>query len=270
MKKREKFFIKLGEIISKTTFLTLFENVIKSTFYGIKGHEYSYFSDRNGEHELMEYILSAFKKTNLVIFDGGCNRGDFTRDLINFINKLKLENFEIHLFDIDENMIKKCNSRFRNFKNIKINFFGLSDTNRNEEAIFYPDDPTRNSLEGTALEIGWDYFKSQVKLINGDYYCKKNKLKKIDFLKLDLEGFDLEALKGFSEMFKEKRINFVQFEYTFRALDRRILLRDFFEFFSNFDYEMGFIRKSGIKPIEKFDSRMNDWTLGPNFYAKPK
>ena len=71
-------------------------------------------------------------------------------------------------------------------------------------------------------------------------------------------------------MFEEKRINFVQFEYTFRALDRRILLRDFFEFFSDFDYEMGFIRKSGIKPIEKFDSRMNDWTLGPNFYAKPK
>ena len=270
MKRKEKLFIKLGELISKKSFLNPLKTIIKSTYYGINGHEYSYFSDRNGEHELMEYILSNLKETNLIIFDGGCNRGDFTEDLLEFINKLKIENFEIHLFDIDEEMIKKCESRFKKFKNIKINFFGLSDTNRDEEAIFYPDDPTRNSLKGTALEIGWDYFKKKVKLISGDFYCKKNKLKKIDFLKLDLEGFDFEALKGFSDMFIEKRINFVQFEYTFRALDRRILLRDLFEFFSHFDYEMGFVRKSGIQPIKKFDSRMNDWTLGPNFYAKPK
>ncbi len=270
MKKKEKLFIKLGEVIGKKSFLAPLRNVFKAIFHGINGHEYSYFSDRNGEHELMEHILLNLKSSNLVIFDGGCNRGDFTQDLINFIKKSKLNNFEMHLFDIDEVMIKICKSRFRELENIKINFFGLSDSNRNEEAIFYPDDPTRNSLKGTPLEIGWDYFKNQVNLINGDDYCKKNNLDKIDFLKLDLEGFDLEALKGFSDMFSQKKINFVQFEYTFRALDRRILLRDFYEFFSGFDYEMGFIRKSGILPINKFDARMNDWTLGPNFYAKLK
>ena len=66
---------------------------------------------------------------------------------------------------------------------------------------------------------------------------------------MDLEGFDLEALKGFSNSFKEKKIKFVQFEYTFRALDRRILLRDFYDFFSEYEYEMGFIRKNGIEAI---------------------
>ena len=270
MKKKEKLFIKIGEIIGRYIIFTPLKKVIKSTYYGITGHEYSYFSDRNGELELMEFIVSKSKNNNLIIIDGGCNRGDFTNDLIKFINKFEKNNYEIHLFDIDKEMIKKCSTRFEKLKNIKINYLGLSDTNKEEEAIIYPDDPTRNSLNGTPLEIGWDYFKEKVKLINGDSYCERNKLINIDFLKLDLEGFDFDALKGFSCLFNQKKINFVQFEYTFRALDRRILLRDFFDFFSGYDYEMGFIRKNGIKPIKKFDSRMNDWTLGPNFYAKPK
>ena len=143
---------------------------------------------------------------------------------INCLNLSKIRNFEIHLFDIDKEMTKKCTFRFEKFKNIKVNFLGLSDKNKDEEAIFYPDDPTRNSLKGTPIEIGWKYFKENVKLINGDSYCKDNNLNKIDFLKLDLEGFDFEALKGFSRFFEEKKIKFVQFEYTFRALERRILL----------------------------------------------
>ena len=35
------------------------------------------------------------------------------------------------------------------------------------------------------------------------------------------------------------------------------------------NYEIGFIRKDGLKPIIKFYPQFNDWTLGPNFYAKP-
>ncbi len=270
MKKREKLFIKIGEIIGRNVILTPLKNIIKSTFIGITGHEYSYFSDRNGELQLMEDILFNAKNNNLIIFDGGCNRGDFTNDLVKFINKFEINNYQIHLFDIDKEMIKRCASRFRKLENIKINHLGLSDKNKESEAIFYPDDPTRNSLKGTPLEIGWEYFEEKVKLINGDYYCESNNLTKIDFLKLDLEGFDMEALSGLSGLFNQKKINFVQFEYTFRALDRRILLRDFYDFFSKYDYEMGFIRKNGTIPIKKFDSRMNDWTLGPNFYAKPK
>ena len=68
---------------------------------------------------------------------------------------------------------------------------------------------------------------------------------------------------------KDQRIEFIQFEHTHRALDRRILLRDFYEFFKNNGYEIGFIRKDGLKPITKFYPQFNDWTLGPNFYAKP-
>ena len=167
-------------------------------------------------------------------------------------------------------MIEKCKKKFINNSSIIINNLGIAEEPGEFEARIYPEDRTRNSLIETPIEIGWDYFLEKVKLTTGDEYCKSMNIKRIDFLKLDLEGYDFDALKGFKNLFSKKAIKFLQFEYTFRALDRRILLRDIFEFFEAKDYEMGFIRKNGLFPIKKFNTRFNDWNLGPNFYAKPK
>ena len=43
--------------------------------------------------------------------------------------------------------------------------------------------------------------KIDVSQITLDYYCKKNKIKKIDILKSDTQGCDLNVLKGAKKFF---------------------------------------------------------------------
>jgi hypothetical protein len=45
-----------------------------------------------------------------------------------------------------------------------------------------------------------------------DAFSKKNKIERIDFLKIDTEGGDLDVLKGAENMLKSQKIDFVQVE----------------------------------------------------------
>lgn len=55
-----------------------------------------------------------------------------------------------------------------------------------------------------------------VDLISIDSFCKTNNISKIDFLKTDTEGYELEVLKGASEMMDKNKIQFVYTEVFFK------------------------------------------------------
>ncbi len=270
MKDSEMLIIKIGKFLGskKNIIFEYCVKIIQALNHGIKGYEFSYYSDRNGENELIENVISSTDYDNLTIFDCGCNQGDYTDYLLKELNKKQID-YKIYLFDIDNSMIEICKKKFEGDTSIFLNNLGLAEKAGFCEARIYPDDRTRNSLIETPIEIGWNFHLEKVKLITGDEFCNLNNINRIDLLKLDLEGYDFDALKGFKNLLSNKVIKFLQFEYTFRALDRRILLKDIFEFFQSLEYEIGFIRKDGLFSIKTFEPRYNDWTLGPNFYARP-
>jgi FkbM family methyltransferase len=53
-----------------------------------------------------------------------------------------------------------------------------------------------------------------VKCTTVDLFCAERKIEKIDVLKIDAEGFDLEVLKGADAMLKRRAISFVYFEFN--------------------------------------------------------
>ena len=53
-----------------------------------------------------------------------------------------------------------------------------------------------------------------VKCSTVDLFCAERNVKKIDVLKIDTEGFDLEVLKGAAAMLKRGAISFVYFEFN--------------------------------------------------------
>jgi FkbM family methyltransferase len=53
-----------------------------------------------------------------------------------------------------------------------------------------------------------------VKCTTVDLFCAERNIKKIDVLKIDTEGFDLEVLKGAAAMLKRGAISFVYFEFN--------------------------------------------------------
>ena len=76
----------------------------------------------------------------------------------------------------------------------------------------------------------------KVKIGTLSNYCSENHISNIDFIKIDVEGHELEVIKGGRELFENQRVNMIQFEYGGTYLDSRTFLRDVFEFFSDLNY----------------------------------
>ena len=63
-------------------------------------------------------------------------------------------------------------------------------------------------------------FGEKVRCITGvqcttlDAYCAQSKIKRIDVLKIDTEGFDFKVLQGSSVMLQKHAIKFVYFEFN--------------------------------------------------------
>jgi hypothetical protein len=61
-----------------------------------------------------------------------------------------------------------------------------------------------------------------------DHYCATRGIAEIDFLKLDVQGFEPECLRGANTMLAERRIRVIQAELTcHRAYERRAGFADY-------------------------------------------
>ena len=60
-------------------------------------------------------------------------------------------------------------------------------------------------------------------------------------------------------MLAEGRIKTIQFEYGGCNIDARVFLKDLFDFFSHFSYEFHKIQPQALRPVERYDQRLEDF-----------
>lgn len=224
---------------------------------------YNYFSydyNINGEKDLLEKLSGAGVKT---VFDVGCHTGSWTQTA-----SLALREAEFHCFEIAEDSFKKANESLGSHKNIKLNHAAISDI---DGEVCFRDYGSQSQLNTTLLESSWTEpgttgVISRIRAIKGDTYCKEHGIDFIDFLKVDCEGADHKALSGFVSMLKTHSIRLIQFEYGYTNGDAKFLMKDFYQFFSQFDYILAPLRPRKMAFAEwRYD--FNDFKSGPNWIA---
>jgi len=151
-------------------------------------------------------------RNRAVIFDVGANDGQSIKRFSSIF-----PNSTIHSFE----PIKECYEKILNIynkKNIIINNFALGD--KDCERVFYIN---KNSYTSSFLKINEKYsdlvnsdkinksVKKKIKTL--DEYVNLYKIKKIDILKIDTQGYELNILKGAKKTLKNK-IKFVELELT--------------------------------------------------------
>jgi FkbM family methyltransferase len=147
------------------------------------------------------------KNNKLNILDIGCYIGNFSKVLNSELKSLKCKKF-FYLIDPNFNVVKNLNYLKFNFK-----FFNLAIDNSNKKNFFYlnnffessgsslkkitMDDTLWNiSRKILTLNLFKNYSRLKVKCQSLDNFVKKNKIKKIDVLKFDTEGNELNILQG--------------------------------------------------------------------------
>jgi FkbM family methyltransferase len=132
-----------------------------------------------------EYLFYMKIKDKIdIIFDVGC-RSD--SDYINFSG-------DVHYFDPVNEYIEKLKNIPNTNRSAHFNNFGLG--NDNTELYYYPRYQSFYDRINSC-NISDDINKVLLKIKKGRDYIIENNINKIDFLKIDTEGFEFHVLQGF-------------------------------------------------------------------------
>ncbi len=158
-------------------------------------------------------FLKSYFKNDIIFFDIGSNFGS-EFDLIKKNLNIK------KAFLIEPS--KKCAEFLKNKysdKNVKI--INCAVSNRKETKLFYEYNILSQSSfyklkkKHVLFKIKNSYKIQTLKL---DSFFKKQKLKKIDLIKIDTQDHDLEVLKSAKNLLKDKKIGLIKVEVTFNSI----------------------------------------------------
>lgn len=208
-------------------------------------------------------ILKKLAKINLkTVIDGGANIGNYSKWVHKFSPQAKIYAFE----PVVETYEKMCKNVATNAQVVPLNQ-GLFQEKMTKKINLYTQDKHASlyEIEGVNQKpLG----TIEIKLIKGDEFAKENEIEEIDFLKLDLEGADFDALLGFEEMIQKGKVRIIQFEYGYINITSKNLLLDFYTFFLKHGYIIGKVFPKVVE-FRAYEFKYEDF-LGTNYIAVKK
>ncbi|HEX7190042.1 MAG TPA: FkbM family methyltransferase [Thermoanaerobaculia bacterium] len=176
-----------------------------------------------------------------VIFDVGANRGETIERFRNVFARP-----DIHAFEPGRDTFAELQRRCAGVPDLHLNNFALGA--RSESRTFLHSEPdTMSSFLEPSVDA-WGQIKDRypVEVITIDDYCTARGIERIDVLKSDTQGFDLDVLAGAERMIAKRAIQLIFMEITFSDMykglprfdeiwaflaDRRFALVSFYDFY---------------------------------------
>jgi FkbM family methyltransferase len=160
-----------------------------------------------------------------IIFDVGANEGQWIAEVL-----LIRPEAEIHAFEPQK---KLATSVAMKYPKVKMNNMGMGDSAGVLDLFDYANhvgSQHASLLKGVIDEIHGGSMRSQsVNVGTIDGYCAQHGIEHIDFLKIDVEGFELKVLQGAAKMICDNRIDAIQFEFNEMNIVGKTFMRDFFK-----------------------------------------
>lgn len=198
------------------------------------GHN-TYFS---GEKYVIETVIAdALNRGPEIIFDVGANIGEYARSLQTNFLKARIFCFEPGP-ETFQKLIANTDSQNIHYYNVAVGssngtltLFKSSDDSEGAMMTAYKD--TISDIFTFAGEISESVVCDMICL---DDFCSVANISMIDFLKIDVEGHELEVLKGAARMISEDRINILQFEFNEFNIISRSFMYDYYKLLPQFQF----------------------------------
>ena len=205
--------------------IKLLKKIIKK-FANLLGFEVSKFYPEL-KQKTFDEIYKEILDNNITVIDVGANRGQS-------IDRFKkvFDSYNIHSFEPIDFEFKNLVNKYNNKNNIYLNNSALGE--KKEKKIFNINHYTGSSsflkvtnntdwlkLRSREHGIRQEEFlkkKEEVQVDTLDNYSQKNNISKIDILKIDTQGYELNVLKGAKKLIDERKISFIELELIFSDL----------------------------------------------------
>lgn len=188
-----------------------------------------------GEREAMAFVASRLTDVPVpLLFDVGANIGDYSEAaLVAFAGRCRL-----YAFEPSSATFAQLKVRLKGQDKVLCYRLGFSD--RKGEALLHSSEPGSSIASLVNLDRPVRPFDEAldetVSISTIDRFCEEQGIARIDFLKLDIEGHELAALRGAKRMISEGRIHFIQFEFGENNVSALTFLADFVKLLGDYDF----------------------------------
>lgn len=164
---------------------------------------------------------------NPVVFDIGAHKGHYT-DFVKEVCPIVV----VHLFEPNADIAATI-------KHDNVHKVAVSDGvhkilfhqcgSKNDELSSVYEREVFNDIETSAIEVP---------SITIDYFLEENKIESVDFVKIDVEGAELDVLNGAIKSMTLKKIKFLQVEYGGTYPDAGLTFMDVIKFVNSVGYRV--------------------------------
>ncbi|WP_319960690.1 FkbM family methyltransferase [Methylomonas defluvii] len=208
----------------------------------------------NGEMRFLDNLLDYFSGIEeLIVFDVGANVGDYSQMFVDMANKRKTK-FSLHVFEPTMKCFFTLQERFGCMTNIVLNKKALS-YQEGVLSIYYDKEQSglaslhKRNLTYYEIEMSES---EKVEAVSAENYIHTNSVRHINFLKVDVEGHELQVLHGFGGYLSGDFIDFIQFEYGGANLDSHTSLMEIYFVLQNRGFTLTKVMANGLEVREYY------------------
>ncbi|MCC5606699.1 FkbM family methyltransferase [Nostoc sp. CHAB 5834] len=190
--------------------------------------------DSTGEIRIIENFIG----DKNIVFDIGANVGSWSKTVLQ-----KHDQVQIHLFEPVPDNYNKLNNNLVDWlekENIHPNKIAVANHENTQTFYYYEDNPASSTFY-RRFHVEKQYsLKPPIELpvvtTTIDKYCQQLQINRINFLKINTEGGELDVLYGVKELLTKGKIDYIQFEYGGTFQDASITLKQVFNYLQSFRY----------------------------------
>ena len=191
-------------------------------------------------------------KEGMTVFDIGAHLGKYTK----LFSLLVGDKGKVCAFEPAESSFKKLAASLKKLNCTNVTLINKAVYSQNCTVVIneFPEEYSSwNSLGRPKMENPTDPKRPvpveksvEVQAVTLDSFCQQNNIRKIDYLKLDVEGAELDVLKGAVNLLQNKAIDYVQFEISEKMLQGLNTAAKFiFDFLKSNGYKCHHIEPDG-------------------------
>ncbi len=230
--------------------------------YGLTGGDLN----QSGELRVIKRLGKQLDlKKNPVVFDVGANVGKY----ISYLDECISVEYEAYCFEPSKTTFAQLTENTSKIKNIHLINKGLGD--KTETLTLYSNEIS--NTQSSMLKRDMSHWEEDYNLVNEekveittlDLFCRENQIDFIDFMKVDVEGYEMKMFEGAKDFLESKKIGAIQFELGVASVDGKYFFKDVF-YLLNENYKIYRITSRNLFEIKKYNEQ-NEVFLTTNYLA---
>lgn len=261
-------------VFSRPTFFNFFYYLNKICLYAMNRSSAAFLSPEfSGEKEALDWIFNNLKsKKQLTILDCGGSIGGYASLILNAAQKFMVD-VDLHVFEPSQLCFNNLQKSIGSLDNVHVYQLAISDSNSSAN-LYYPwvgcPGASLSNDVSIAQRTGEMETRSEeVNLITLDTFCNDKQIEHIDYIKLDIEGYEVHALRGMCQMLNNGKVSYIQLELGAASLATKSMLFDAWNLLES-NYNFYLILNRGLVKIDEYKPDLECFHGASNFILELK